>query len=429
MPKNIPSQFTGRFSIKPKKSSSKLRNATSAPDAQDAPSMSPPSSECLPDNLRDEQPTFHERKRKLSSEGEPSGKVKAPARNDKDELGIYSQQLEVQSPPDQHMSDLTEQSEPQEAASSTTTGERSAHCYPPSQVSSLEIEEPHQYQIDTASLFRTTWKAAGEGQPSISAAARTLSRRVTTATDPGAGNYVWSIIRAFKHVTSEEPQALDCTLQIYCEAIKIFPDSVVNKYGNGSEATIQQLKWLLIEEVNGFDGFLLPNSAAKVDTADRSSLKFKYADVDANLDGVLAQIHDWRYQRRMWLIATAGMARLFSLNILRRKNGEHIESLIDSGFSRKQPCWSKADMVGACTMLRGCARSLLKVLVEKGAERKLSVWKNALERFLLQDDETWDNDFIVKAHAAVSNALHGSLSVSLTNFGIARIAELARWAF
>ena len=55
----------------------------------------------------------------------------------------------------------------------------------------------------------------------------------------------------------------------------------------------------------------------------------------------------------------------------------------------------KADFIGACVSLRGCANSLLEIINNRGNADKRNEWKKALTKFLV------DIDFVLKHHAAV----------------------------
>lgn len=260
-------------------------------------------------------------------------------------------------------------------------------------------KEHHPYQDDVLAILRNAWPAPEGAKPDIVRTAQTLASCAASVPDGDVLLLVQNIVRAMQQYASEQLQAIDFLIQTYSKTITLLPKSFIDQDGTDSESTITQLRWLLIEEVNGFDGFLLPNSPGTTGTDDRSNLKFEYSRVSADLNGVLAQIRDWKYQRKMWLIAAATQSRCFALDILRKKNGENIESLIVIGLNRNHARWSKVDMLGACILLRGSAKSLNAGVSTSSI--KIFAWKALLDKFLLQDDETWDNDFVIKAHAAV----------------------------
>ena len=258
-----------------------------------------------------------------------------------------------------------------------------------------------QYQEEAVAILRAGWQSVDNVQPDVEGTAQTLADRASNVPDADTLLFVQYIVRAMHKYASEHPRAIDFMLLAFSEAIKLLPDAFLDQHGRGPEATLTQLRRLLVTEVNGFDGSLRPHGPATIDTEDRSNLKFRYSQVSADLSAVLDQIHDWRVQRKTWFIAAAAQSRCFALEILRKGNGEHIESLIDAGLNRRSSQWSKANMLGACILLRGCAKSLNAGVPTSGI--KLYAWKASLDKFLLQDDETWDNDFVIKAHAAVKN--------------------------
>lgn len=265
--------------------------------------------------------------------------------------------------------------------------------------------ELHPYQKQAVDLFCTAWTSKSEGnQPDPSIPAKDLAQYTADAKDPPSGVYIWSTILAIQQYARSSPQALDFMLLVYTSAFKQFPDTVSNEYGSGPAAGLQQLKWWLVEEADGFQGILLPpNGIGSTDAADRSNLLFTDADVDRDLDGVLSQIEEWREDRTSGITAAAIQARCFSLNIIRVNDGRQIEALIDSGLNRRLSRWSKVGFFGACIMIRGCAKSLLELLGSRGKEDKLESWKSALESFLRHDEKSSQSpDFMVTWHASVS---------------------------
>ena len=414
MPKKVPSEFTGRFSVKPKKSSSKPENAGS---------ISPSSKlATLPDSLRDEPISLRERRRKLIGNGVEEGHkgTSVQDRDDVEELNTYSQQLEVQPPSKKRMLQVAEQTELQDqhGAIFSNPGQSEYSAHEPERKREPETlpgpQESYQYQEEAFAILKNGWQGNDHSRTGIEATAQALANRAASVPDAETLLFPRQIVRAMLVHASNQPQTLDFMLLTFSEAIQMLPRTLTDKHGSGSDTTITQLKWLLIGEFRGFDGFLLPDSSATIDVEDRSNLKFQQAQIKANLGGVLSQIRDWRFQRQIWLVASATKARCFALEILRRKLGEQIESAVDDGLNRKHERWSKVDMLGACILLRGCARSL-KANVPT-SKVKIFSWKTSLENFLLQDDESRDNDFVIKAHAAVRKApLHTGILADLAN--------------
>ena len=149
-------------------------------------------------------------------------------------------------------------------------------------------------------------------------------------------------------------------LLVYASASEQFPNTVSNEYGQAPPAGLQQFKWWLIEEADGFQGVVIPPKRIScTDPADRSSLLFGSSKVDHDVNEVLSQIEEWRKERTSWITAAAMQALCFSLGIIRVNEGRQIKALVESGLNRGQSRWSKADFIGACLIIRGCAKSIL----------------------------------------------------------------------
>ncbi|KAL9066998.1 MAG: hypothetical protein Q9161_007170 [Pseudevernia consocians] len=267
-------------------------------------------------------------------------------------------------------------------------------------------EELHPYQQQALDLFSTAWTSTSTGtQPDSSVSATALAQYTAQAKDPSPGVYMWSTILAIHQYASLSPQALDSMLLIYASACKQFPNTASNEYGHGPAAGLQQLKWWLIEEADGFQGVVMPpKNIGSVDAADRSNLLFDHSKVDRDVDRVLSEVEEWREERTSWLIAAAMQARCFSLDIVRVNDGRQIKALIDSGLNRGQSRWSKANFIGACIMIRGCAKSILDHLGGGEMSDKLDSWKTALQSFLGSDNNpSSSTDFEVTYHSSVSD--------------------------
>ncbi len=263
----------------------------------------------------------------------------------------------------------------------------------------------HPYQQQALDLLSAAWTSeSAVNQPISSTSAKTLAHFTAEAKEPSSAVYIWSTILAIHQYASSSPQALDFMLLVYASACKQFPNTISNEYGHGPAAGIQQLKWWIVEEADGFQGFVMPpKNLGSVDTADRSNLLFNGSKVDCDVDRVLSEIGEWREERTSWIVAAAMQARCFSLDIIRVNDGRQIKALIDSGLNREQSRWSKASFIGACIMIRGCAESLLGHQGGEGTIAKLDNWKTTLESFLRHDEKSSSSvDFVVTYHASVS---------------------------
>lgn len=266
-------------------------------------------------------------------------------------------------------------------------------------------EELHPYQQQALDLFSAAWtKETAGNQPDYSSPAKALAQHTAKAKDPSPGVYIWSTILAIHQYASTTPQALDFMLLVYAAACNQFPNTVSNEYGQGPTAGLQQLKWWLTEEANGFQGLLMPpKSIGRLDTADRSNILFESGNVERDLDQVLSQIEEWRKERTSWLVAAAMQSRCLSLGIMRVNDGRQIAALIDSGLNAGQSRWGKVDFIGACIMIRGCAKSLLDHPSSDAIPGRLHSWKSTLESFLRHDaGSSSSSDFVITYHASVS---------------------------
>ncbi len=404
MPKKVPSEYTGRFSVKPKKSSSRTKDeAFTSPSREKEPSS-------LAEGLRDEPVPLQERKRKLSGHDDEEGEggASSQTRDDAGGLNTYSQQLEVQPPTKKSRFQMTEQNHLQGRQIVMTGDDVQDESQLHQHVSTREPETfpgppaTHQYHEEALQILRNGWECRGPLQPNIEGIAQALADRATNVPNAETILFPRYVPKGILRYAAQQPQAIDYMLLTYSESLKLLPDSLTNQHAGGTAATITQLKWLLIQEIHGFHGFLLQDSPAIIDLTDHSDITFQHDSVSSNLDGVLAQIRDWKWQRKLWFVAAASQARCFSLDILRKKVGEQIEALIDAGLDRKQKRWSKVDMLGGCVLLRGCAKSVRSHVPT--SKIKIFAWKQALEKFMLQDEDSWDNDFVIKAHAAVRDS-------------------------
>lgn len=257
-------------------------------------------------------------------------------------------------------------------------------------------DPPHPYQTQAYTIFSTAWIAHTTQDPSptaIPTAASALSTFTAAATFPiGAhGVYIWSILLALTQHVTTHPRSLDLLLRIYASAIATFPPSVSNEYGHGSKAGLQQLKWWIVEESDGFQALLFPADVGTVgEKGDRSEIGFSAGEM-GDVGRVVEQVQAWRQKRTEWIVAAAVQARCCALEIVVVGEGRQIAALVDAGLNRGQGRWSRADFVGACVLLRGCAKTLRGL---RG--RKFEGWEETLEVFVRGEE-----GFVMTYHAAV----------------------------
>lgn len=405
MPKNVPAEFIGRFSIKPKKSRSKLKATPSGRPAQDD-GTSP-----VPEYLRDELMTFHERKRKALRDGsETGGPVHSAIPSlkddedrivvDEDGLNVYYQVLQEQSPNFKRSSHYSDQSDQSEQQPSSSTQQLRIHekQSPGSDGEKLLTQEKALWILEAA------WSTSSGFQFDVSATAQRLAQHIAVSSCPtNSEEVLQKAVLAIVESSSRQPRGIDFLLHVFDEATKLLSHPRPSQAGLSPELASQQLKgWLRAMSI-GFRGTTNDASVGTIDLEDRSNIKFRYPDVSANLTGVVERVRNWKKERQIWIVAAAMHARCLSLDIASLDNGKHALTVVDAGLDRRHHKWSKADMVGACILLRGCAKSLIESLAERGIKDRQEGWTSLLESFLLQDSETWDNDFVIKTHAAVSS--------------------------
>ena len=414
MPKNVPSEFTGRFSIKPKQSRSKLR---AAPPALPAPSSLDEGAALSPlsDSLRDEPSPYHERKwtregEEGSSPGDP-GSVVSLSQNGDGELDAYSHQLEVNSPryrQPSHQSDYSDHSGSQFGSSIQNVplhGHRSPR----------PLAEPISDREKVMRILKSAWTKSNGSESDVSATAHRLAHFVSTTASPQDIKETPRLtVTAIIDFISEHPRALDFVFKAYDEAAKLLATKETNATNSLSRVCLFLVQDWLMKTATGFQGQPCPEGPGHLDIADRSNLHFRCPELSTNLDGVLARIHDFAKQRQAWIIGAAVYARCLSLDLMQTQDGTQALSLIQAGLDRRRHNWCKADMVGACILLRGCAKTLTGGLSVEDAHSAFNWWKSTLESHLLQGSETWDNDFVVKSHASVGTTSSTWLRASLT---------------
>lgn len=382
MPKNVPPEFVGRFSIKPKRSP-KRRTSSSANPTEKSNVLPEQSSHrrklseqseavTSPQSESSNTPSIFS-ERRFSSNTIPSGTTSER------EKWILSPDIEGFTRQASAEDDLAESYNQLARFTAQVPSPRIQSPYRASSTS----HEPHPYEREIYHIFASSWSQRIESRrPYIITAAKALAYGVEKATEPGPEVYVLCIIQALQHYASDNPHALDFLLLAFDQAAKLFPDTIVNEYGRGPSAGIQRMHSWLVDESKDFQEI---------------NLCFHLTDVTANLDKVLDQIQDWKHQRTSCIITAAMYTRSFSLGLMRVEDGRQIESLINAGLVRTQSRWSVADLISACLLLRGCAKALLEGDTVEIAREKLTALRRALEEFIVGDGE-----FGVKAHAMVS---------------------------
>lgn len=160
------------------------------------------------------------------------------------------------------------------------------------------------YQQEVCDLFVSEWSRKAQGsQPDIHRTAQIIAFSTSRAKDPAPSTYIWSSILAIHQFATSNPEAIDFVVRAFTEAIKLFPDSVSNEYGNGPSAGFKELRWWLIDEANCFNSVEPSNPAGTLDPNDKSNIIFREEEVDDRLDAVLGQIQEWRVERTKRVIS------------------------------------------------------------------------------------------------------------------------------
>ena len=257
------------------------------------------------------------------------------------------------------------------------------------------------YQQEVHDFLASEWARKAQGSvPDVRRSAQVLAFSASRAQEPPPRTFLWSSILAMHQYATSNPHAIDFTVSVLAEAIKLLPDTVSNEYGKGSKAGIEALGWWINEEADCFNSVEPPNPAGSLEPTDKSNLIFKNEEVNDRLDAVLQRIREWHEERTKIIVSMAIASRCFALNINRETGGEQIAGLINGNLQRDNR-WTKADFVASCVLLRGCAKSLIHILPD--GQDQLARWKSDFRRFLLPDERTGDNDFAVKQHAAVGS--------------------------
>jgi hypothetical protein len=268
-------------------------------------------------------------------------------------------------------------------------------------LNSADMPDPNQQEA--YELLSSAWtRGLFNENPNIQAAAKLLAKKTENAGDD-ADVYIWSTICAIEQYAAEQPTAIDFMLQVYAEASKLLPDTVKNEYGTGPKAALKQLQWWLTENATGFYRLRFPKDIGTVEPKDDSNLRFDPDDVEQKLPLVLEDIQGWKTNRVSWTIAAALLARSFALDVSRGSsyNGDQVKFLID-GVLKENDRWSKAQFIGCCVLLRGCAKSVLSVMFEHGTKDSEGQWIEGFKR-LLKGEGRGSDDFTIKYHAAVSD--------------------------
>lgn len=206
----------------------------------------------------------------------------------------------------------------------------------------------------------------------------------------------------------QTPQGLDFALHVYAETIKAYPAHVTSEYGSGPTAGKQELRFWLVDFADSFNSVYAPPATmpggpvGKSRWDDGANLIFTHDEVENRLDAVLSRVDDWRAERNQFIINSALLGRCFAFNFFRGRAtdlAKRVEMWMTMWLTRIEH-WTRADFIGACVLLRACARSLVEEL-EDGDER-VQRWRTEIASFLSTEKSLEaDEDFVLKSHSAV----------------------------
>ncbi|KAG8528769.1 uncharacterized protein KY384_006457 [Bacidia gigantensis] len=410
MPKNVPPEYTGRFSIKRKRSPGRKRgsNIASVPSKDAETSMQPspqreqtvsPAPTAQYSFTRSDTSSPHSLQR---STGEPPSS-RLPSQDgepkEQSERGELFQRKQKTIHRDRSLaeSDLRDTYSMLEASTARTPSVQSMSP----QTIRTPAESGNAYEQDIYMIFSSCYhQSTRRLQRETLTAATALLDGLNSATEAGYPVFILGMIEGIRRFAIDQPQAIDYLLTSFQEAAGMFSNDITTEYGRGPSAGMNRFRAWLHEESLGFRGETSSRHVGTQDFHDRSNIKFRYSSVAANLEGVLSDISDWKRQRIYCIITAAIHGRALALGMLRVVDGRQLEDLINAGLTRRQSRWSQADLTAACVMLRGCGHSLMASYGEKEGKDKRQALRSALEGFLLQDAETWAECFEMKAHAA-----------------------------
>ena len=358
MPKHVPAEFTGRFSIKPKQSSSRLRTTAPTPPFDD-PSTSPIGA-FLVDNFREDALTLLERKRKKdedwSTSGGPSSGA-SPSQDADDELEQYSSRLEVQSP-------VFNQYSHQGAVRRESAGQ-----YFAPEIGALRLQHRSRSRVEAElptnrdkvlQIISSAWTRPGGIRPDVSSAAHRLTHLIYTASrSQDARELSQIVVSTSIGFASNQPQSFDFVISVLDEAAKLLlireapggvaaggPATVPIAPRTCAEAVSSYLKQYYDQTSDSLCTFAerssstgSPKRADQRELDERSGSNLRSPRAKADVDDALYQVQWLRKERKNHVLSTGMLARFFSLGVIqpddRGEKGEADEDA-DSGSGESQ---------------------------------------------------------------------------------------------
>ena len=274
-----------------------------------------------------------------------------------------------------------------------------------------EIESDPE-QLAVYHILLEAWKSPANSSSKTSDSACRLHRLITSSID--IENCIWGSVYALNVFFRDEPSAIDFGINIFRTAVRKLPRP---RQGSNKMSPIGAegiLRSFLHDAAQFFQGDASRDSLGKEDlddpgVSDASNVILSKSEVTDNQPALLYRLQNWQEQRLDIIVLLAWLGRSWSTSFARQQPASllyPINNAIEAGARQRRynPRWSKADFVGACVLIRACAKSLLEELSEDTRDATMAYWKDGFTSFLHNDNggRNIEEDFVVKIHAAAS---------------------------
>ena len=274
-----------------------------------------------------------------------------------------------------------------------------------------EIEADPE-QLAAYGIFHKAWKSPVDRSSKTLDAAHRLHSHIRVALDQE--NCAWGSVYALNVFLGDDPTAIDFGIDVFRASIREFPDSTQDENGVTSISGEDVLRAFLFDGAQFFQGDHSRDGLGKRDSddpgvSDASNIILSKAEVTDDQTDLLHRLQTWQEQRLDIIVLLSWLGRSWSKGYARQQTADllyPINNAIEAGARQRlyNPRWSKADFVGACVLIRACAKSLLGALSEDSRNATMAYWKVGFISFLHNDNggRNVEEDFVVKLHAAVS---------------------------
>lgn len=274
-----------------------------------------------------------------------------------------------------------------------------------------EIESDPE-QLAVYHILLDAWKSPTNSNWKTSDAACRLHSHIRVSLNQE--NCAWGSVYALNVFLRDDPTAIDFGIDVFRAAVREFPESTQDDNGVTLISGEDVLRAFLFDGAQFFQGDASRDYLGKEDlddpgVSDASNVILSKSEVTDNQPALLYRLQRWQEQRLDIIVLLAWLGRSWSKEFARQQPSNllyPINNAIEAGARQRRysPHWSKADFVGACVLIRACAKSLLEGLPEDKRDATMSYWKDGFTSFLHNDDggRNVEEDFAVKIHAAVS---------------------------